>query len=883
MSPPAKSWMALAAAVLFAPMSLAQTTIGDDADAIVEAYMSEHGLQSAVAAYLREKLDSADAAERMALAERLGAIYVELLAEVQDPRARVRVERLAEALLKRVPEAQSHELRINVAKASYLAAESAVERQRLRLADAEEVTEAERVLRAVTPRFKEIASKAHRRVVTLERRELHGVDDERQLREQLADARRIRSLAMYYAGWSNYYLAELTGQLNRAKDALRSFGWLLNSDDGREASVDRVSERLLRYDHVARAAMGCAMAESLLGEDVRAIRWLELLDQAAELSPSVREQMFARRAFVLATARRWADLRFLLDRKGVDDEGRLLSVSEARLLAVLTLESLDAPDTWSGREGVANAVAQVALGELVQRGEIGHVLDLVNRYGTAPIGDDGFVVRYVRGLRAYERAREAQTLAGDDTDEPSTNTSVMTLFDEAARALESALIAEDSAEFAQPRDRCGILLGLSQYYAVRLEQSAKTLEAVVDRASGEQREQAMWYAIVALDKAVERGATHVIKDRDQLATLYLESYPTHERAAKLLIRRAGDGLMSPKETSDVLLAVAPESPLYKPARRHAANLLYQLYRSGQLTDRSYAADRFADVAWELIVLDKAALESGDDPESADRLVIRLRQVLDVALGSVTPDAELARRALRTLAEVYAFTGQDGESIAGEIAFRKLQLALVLGDDGATEAAIVDLSLYGGRYADAADRMLFKRALGAWGAEPKTTAYARDVVRHGLEVIKDLERDRGQTDAMVRGAINTVAEAAASVWDLDRDEVMRDVAIELDVKLGLTGDPTPKSLRRLALLYESAGRMGPALDAWRTLLNGADRGADLWYEARYESLRILAQIDPPRARVVLDQHKLLSDGYGPGPWGPKLELLDRELPPAEDDQ
>jgi len=873
----------IAGAVLLALPALGQTMIEDDADAIVEAYMSERGLRGAIAAHLREKLDDADAEQRTALAERLGEIYVEMLADAQDPAERIRVERLAEDLLKRVPEAQSYELRINVAKASYLSAESAVERQRLRLADVDEVAEAERVLRAVTPTFREIASKAHRRVESLERRELRGVDDAEELREQLADARRTRSLAMYYSGWSSYYLAELTGQPNKAKDALRAFGWLLNSDDGREASVDRVSPRLLRYDHVARAAMGCAITESLLGEDVRAIRWLELLDETAELSPGVREQMFARRTIVLATARRWADLRFLIDRKPLDDEGRLLNVNEARLLAVLTLESLDASDTWSGREGIANAIAQIALGELVQRGEIGHVLDLVSRYGTAPIGDDGFVVRYVRGLRAYERAREAQTEAGDDPDKPSADNHVKSLFDESARSLESALIAEDSAEFGQQRDRCGILLGLSQYYADRLEQSAETLSAVVERASGEQREQAMWYAIVALDKAVEGGAGHVIKNRDMLATLYLESYPTNERAAKLLIRRVADGLMSPKETSDILLAVSPESPLYEPARRHAANLLYQLYRRGQSTDRSYAADRFADVAWELITLDKAALESGTDPQSADRLFVRLRQLLDVALGSDAPDIELGRRALRSLDDVLAFTGQDREPIAGEIAFRKLQLAMALGDESAAETAIVDLDTYGGPFADAAERMLFKRALQAWDVDPRNADHARDVVRHGLKVIVDLERTRGATDPMVRNAIDTVAEAAAAIWDLERDEFMRDTAIELDVKLEQNGDPSPTSLRRLALLYESAGRNEPALDAWLRLLNGADRGTDVWYEARYESLRLLAQLDPPRARVVLDQHTLLTDGFGPEPWGPRLEKLDRELPPPEGDQ
>jgi hypothetical protein len=46
--------------------------------------------------------------------------------------------------------------------------------------------------------------------------------------------------------------------------------------------------------------------------------------------------------------------------------------------------------------------------------------------------------------------------------------------------------------------------------------------------------------------------------------------------------------------------------------------------------------------------------------------------------------------------------------------------------------------------------------------------------------------------------------------------------------------------------------------------------------------LLADLDPARARAVLDQHKQLNPDYGPDPWGVRLEQLDGRLPRAPND-
>src|SRR5690606_23646365 len=97
---------------------------------------------------------------------------------------------------------------------------------------------------------------------------------------------------------------------------------------------------------------------------------------------------------ILGRARRWSDLQRLVDRRRLAPDpakATPLPVPEARMLAVVTLEALEesgeATATRRERDRLMEAIAQVALGDLVTEGEIGHVLNLVKRFGTTPMGD----------------------------------------------------------------------------------------------------------------------------------------------------------------------------------------------------------------------------------------------------------------------------------------------------------------------------------------------------------------------------------------------------------------------------------------------------------------------------------------------------------------
>lgn len=854
----------------------------------IERYLEERGLRELLAVHLLGRLRASEGEEKLRLADRLGSLYVKLLDKAATADERLAWEAKSQDLLREVPEADSFELRLNLAKARYLQAEDIAERHRLRLASPEERQEAERVLRTSGGVFVDIGNKISRRVDLLEKREVSGrEEDGPMIRGQLAEARRLRSLAMYYAGWSSYYTAFLSEKPAAAEEAITQFGWLLNAAGGRPANVTRVPASLLRYEHVARAAVGCALAESLRGRDGPAHLWLEALEAAEGVPPAVTKQLFARRIVVFSGARRWGDLEYLIQRRrtpGRNEPLKPLEVGEARLVAVLSLEALQDKSLSPASQPIVQRLADAAMTDLITLGEVAHVQDLVSKYGTTPLGGEGFIVQYVRGLQAYDRARAAHGATGKSTEEPSADDAVVNLYREAARSLEVAAAAGDGERFPDERSNAGLLLGLSLFYAGDLQAAADRLEKEFQAGEAAGRsEDALWLAIVSLDKAVEAGR-HSMRERlGRLSALYLQKFPKSERAARLLLRQAAGDLLTSDRAVEILLGVEKESPLYEAARRQAASLLYQMYRSSRGKDRDFAALRFAEISEEVLRIDTAKLEGAEGSEReqvASQILVRVRQLLELVLGMEAPDLDRAEKAFTLLESVTATAGLDLSKVEDELTYRRLQLALARGRPEDITRALDKLRGMGGRFADAADRLMYRRALSRLRTPNPPPGAAMEVVRHGLRVMDQFAKDADAlADPAVYSLHSAVAGAAAAVWREERDDSMRDLALRLDRGLLDLGNAPAEVLRRYAELAESAGQAEQALDAWRVLLAGLSTTAPEWFEARHESMRLLLRVDPARAREAMDQHKLLHPDFGPEPWGPRLRELDTRIPVA----
>lgn len=864
---------------------------GAEPAGLVEAYMQRLGLKRLQAEDLAGRVQTATGKDRVILAERLAKLYVGLLSESQSPADRRAWEARSRDLLKLVPEADSSELRLNLTKTLHLQATEMAERHRIRLATPEEVGEAERVLRAIKPELDDIAQRVNRRVEQLELMEERGETSDK-IADELADLRRVRSQAFYYLGWTNYYIALLTGADDAALDATKSFGWLLNSRGGRPPSLDRIPKGLFKYEHVARSAAGVGLATAMRGNHVAALAWLDAIEETAEISDAVRENLVTWRIAILSSSKRWADLeRFVRltrssDRTGGGPNVKPLAVIPARLLAVSALE---ADGSLSGE--VVGPLAAIAMGDLVSGGEISHVLDLTQRYGTAPIGEKGFVVNYVRGIQQYEKARTAHkgaatgSVSGEGeesaSDVPTSDPASIEAYRLAASLLKGAVEETDAGGFLVERGKASMLWGFSLFYSGQLvEAAARFSETAKIAATAEQSEEAMWLAVLSLDHAVEKGSAGLTKQRDELATLFLQTHPDSVHAAKLLLRRAMTGALESDEAIRILMGVEKDSSMYTPARQHAARLMYQQFRGARGSERDFAAMRFVAVAEETLNMDRRTAmeaEGSTAVDAAQRVVARVRQILDALLGSQNVDAARAEAALETLSTVATSHKLDISGLASEITFRRVQIAIAKNDAETTSTLIDSLQSEGGQFATAADQLMYKQAVTRRQRGEMKSEVLADIVKYGSRLAERMGSDAGSMkDAAVLSLHQVVAEAATELWRTRQDSAMLHAAVAVDTRLLAVQPRNQGALRRLASNSESTGNAARALECWRTLLAGLQSGSMEWFEARYESVRLLAATDAPRAKEALKQHVVLYPMYGPEPWGAKLKKLEDEL-------
>lgn len=845
----------------------------------IEQYLTTRGLDDLLAEHLIEQLSTQSGDRRTQTAQELGQLYVRLLDRSQTENDRLFWSERAGNLLRLVPEADSAELRINLSKAAYMRAETVAERFRLRMASPEEIAQAERVLRDTSSTFLEIAQSAHQEAQRLERRLSERLDEdaEQKVTDALAAARQNRSLGFYYAGWSEYYLGLMTGDNSRAGRALRHFGWLLNAREGEEASFDRLQPGLLRYEHVARAALGAALACSLQGRSVEAVAWLDSVERSTDITEDLRSQIVDRRMYILAKGGLWADLELIVRR--MRSSGGQLQPIRARQLVVTCMEAFAGAEGRGRSRELIRRLADTGLADLVTEGEVGHVLELVRDFGTDSIGDSGFIVLYVKGLLAMDAAQRAREASGLTGEGPVNDPSIAAMYQSAAHQLLASVDEPDASKHPDERIRALTSAGSAYYLAGDTNLCASVLErAIGESKSPEQAEAAHWLAIVALDEAVESGDELYREQRDQLAQLYLSIHAGTERAARLLMRPSSSGLLPDDEAVDILLSIQSTSPNFLAARRQAAQLLYRMYRRAPSGRKNVAGQRFVEIASQLVRQELSEVRSGDVEAArlaSENLVLRARQIADASLGLSPPDIERAVFALDTLDRVTSFAAIDATEFAAEVAFRRLQIASAQNDRAGSDRWYSEIEGLDSGFQSSADRLLYRDSVARWLDDPRDTDAARNVVRFGERVIKQFDESQEQS-RVVLGIIETVSQAASSLWALQKDRAMLEIAIAFNDRMIESDAASAAVLRRQARLLELAGRREDTLNIWRRLVSGLDPSTEEWYEARYESIRLLFNSDSESARVAMRQHVTLYPKLGPTPWDDRFRELARKM-------
>ena len=847
--------------VFLASLVLAASAGGED----VARYLERHGLDDLLAVHLERQLETTGAQERDELIRRLVGVYKKLLETTTDPVGRRTLELRSEELLQKASESDRQELHLALLRGRQHAAEQIAERHRLRQAPEQAVARAGDILQEIVHELDRLRDRIKER----RRRAERSLSRSRgraaaQWREEMEQAARLSEECAFVLAWSLYYHAwldqRLSGPETRRSVARRAedlFTELLAVESARP-QPEEISVDLREFEARARCILGVGLCKSMTTSSATAMRWLELLEHPRAYGP-LREQLPAWQMSVHLEHAEFRAARAILESASAD-----VPLAWIRLAAVHALEA--DPDQREAAE-----LARVAVTSLAARGELGEVLDLADRYGVESLGAAGFAFRYVRGVKHYQ---EARGLHGSE--EPVTDPQLVRLYEQAVGEFELALGEADAGRYPQATANCRWLIGWCRFFQGRFLEARRSFDKSAGELSRPQAAEALWMAVVSQDKAAQRAGSG--RDDDELATLiddYLARYPTSPRAPKLRLKRAMNGGVS-VEVVEELLAIGPESDVYAAARRRAAQVLYQLFRGASGERRLAFGNEYLSVS--LPLLDDAPGPGGDG-KSVEEYVARSRRVLEVALAEGISRAGAAGGVLDAL-EAFDV---DLSQYRSELDCRLVQERLLAGDAESAEV-FADRLWERDResvWARLAERVLFRHGAERWKsgeASAREAVYVDMVIRHGRRILSEyLDDPEALTRARVLAYHSTVAEALLERAETTGDRGQAAEALGVYELLLSAAPMDTRFLRATAVLSQRLGKVDQALSCWRTLVAGSPAQGQGWYEAKLNLITLLAEVEPARARAVMDQHKQLNPEYGPEPWASRFQELDKRIP------
>lgn len=893
---------------------------------LVEQYLQSRGLKSLLVEHLTQRFEQATGAERARMGERLARLMFQQLGATSDLAERQRLEERAKVFIRSVAESKSIGLRVELARTSYLRAEADAELLRVAAGSEEGRPLLISTMNQLHQQLMALGLEATRRVRQLEER-LDAGKSTPQDDEDVTDARAMRSRAYYFAGWAAVYAGDLmtaSASTQRppgvptaetlAASALECFGWHTGRAALERASLDRLPRVMLKHEHIARAVLGVSAALSLLGQDSESLRWLETIEAEPLAAAAAKAAAPLRRVDVLMNAARYSDARkLLLSLRASGPEGGAptvmptatdpcLAPAVARHVAATALRMLrdsKPPDA----SGELAKIAELALSDLIATGRVSDVLALAERYGTATLSDSGFVGVFVRGMLRLESALgELRTARGGKLDElPATEPVMVNRLREAAAMLDAAAAQPDAGKFPADLSRALYNAARGLYYAGIDTDAAERGERafrLAERINPVLAQDSLWLAIVATEReAAKPGAGLIVSEKlGSTISLFVTRFPGSVRAATLLVRRPDKTGLTDAQAVETLLAVDAGSPLYADSRRTAAKILYRMFREHRpgtaAGDRQFAARRFLAVAEAVLEPDRRAAmaASGDaGKKQAETVMVLIRQMLDATLTLEPPDTARSEQLLATAESLLSSAGLDRSRLGRELLFRRLQMAIGRRDFDRAEVLQKEIEAPGDgldpRFVESGRRLLYLNASARFKAqlaakkpdEDELLREAKAVVNHGRRLIETVgTTSKSMTDTSVLVLHQDVASAAQWMYDKTGESEYRELAMRLDEAVLAVRPTDGASVSRMATLAEAAGDDAKALGYWRDLANTLPQTSDRWFEARFNTIRLMAKSDPATALTLLSQHKVLNPTFGPAPWDARFGELQAKL-------
>lgn len=831
-------------------------------DESVTSFLREEGLRELLEVQLFDRIGAEeDESERRILGERLGSLYLSLIRErTTDPAARERAIARARVLCGVMPEDSLLDLRLELIAQMYRAHERSAALARIDLLDEPQRESSIAALDSIRPELDRIAAYALVSIDRLDKAASRSVGERQAVFDQeLDEARATHSRARFIQGWVGYASAVLERRVV-AEPILLSFGWILGFE-GKSLVLDRVDTDLFEYEHVARAMLGVAMCRAHnaevrgLGDFTEARLWLEKLTEARGTSDEVKALGRQRLLGVIARERDWREgARQALFLRDMEPE-TLLTTPVARDLAIQGLTAMGARDPGRGGVEGAQECARIALEQLVSLGEIGHVLELSRRFGSLPMLRSGFIAAYTRALDALSRADSERTANA---------------YAVAADELRDAMAADDADAYRAYVRECALSLAYCEIRAERPMRAIDAIEAIrSDLVDPVQVEQARWLDILAHDGAIQGGETGLGRALREKLGSYLRDYANTDRANTLVVRFALGEHLDPRDAIGALLIDDPGDPLAITARRKLVQLLYEHPELAGLDTSEVFGAIMLHASW---IWEHEPEDAETAREARERLAVA-RIVLETGIraGEAADPEMLLGVVDRAASTIDAYPELGGSS--GELAYRRVQILVRQGELDRASTIVLDPGSMESKLLDSARVLVFVELAERFEASGRVDD-AQRVVRVGDRIREGI--GQGALSDRESSILATIARAARTIGEATNDSATIGVAAGLSrrvVEYGVADVATTMMAAELAERGGGGGDRAFALDCWSTLVASLSSGDERWWRARYESLRLLRELDPDAFAGAMAQYRALYPDGAQDDWGERIDALD----------
>ncbi len=850
------------------------------------AWLESRGLDELLSQHLETALLEArgDQAARSRIAGRLARAYARLLRNEADEERRAEIVKRSRGMIELVPEEDAGELRVALVNNRFDRASRIIEDDRIGLAEPDAVADAIDELREIAKELGAVRDRAAQDARKAARGRGNGVEDRIERLLELA------ARAGLIEGWSRYYIGRASGDRSEFEKAQIAIGSVLQGD-ALIPELDEVSIDMQANSGYAQAMLANAMVTASLDSPAVSNGWFERLEMEIthesirRVAPGYRLASLIDALDFGAASTRFETMVGVAREKGDD----ALPLPWIRIAAVGGLRQVQ-------QHPSALVLAEAALAELAARGELAEVRMLAADFGLDAVGQGGFVFGWVRGIERHQRAMEAKD-AGDAA-------AAARDFKESVGLLRGALAESDASRFPEQFGAAHMLIGWNLLELDLPAEAAEAFEEASRRMTGDRRADAIWGAIVALDRIVSRDgpdSADVAARRDGLAEEFLDAFPADDRAPALVVQRIAEQENPDEDDLGVLLGVPEGHGTWETARRRAVQTLYKNFRNAADAERAEAGRRMLEVADELLNRDKGEDALFTDVRGQDGML--LRQAAEVASDELVHEAARADRYIEQLESALqrgALT--EAPDLPNEIQYRRLGVALGDGDFEYARRILAQMPVApetpeAERWVRLGALRIHRSADRLIRSGPVPIDVARACADSGLRYLElnggPAAEEDDQNDAVDEVGGDSALRDRFAVLDRDR---MLQIAVRMasareavfraggDRKDGVEAlawfravlDRRPRD----GGMLEAVGRLGEdmsepdvALDAWRRLAGLASDGTDQWWTAKVGQVRILSVTDALKARQVLDQLKTLYPGLGPDPWSRELRALD----------